>query len=349
MPKILLLDGISGVPMAKELASALERQAVNVEYRALRALPPKRFYGLRSAIKKAANKHASSDSFYYLPKSDPEHLLTLIREQRPDIVLVAGFLYRSVDPASVAKLKAELGFSLYLYDTDSCNFYPKRREFIFFLETELPAYDHIFSFSQVTTRFFRDTRGLNATFFPFGAALPPAVDSPARSIDVVFVGSGDLRRIFLLEHIADKVTVFGDRWTRNFKLMSTQLQSRVTDEGLWGDALHTHLRSSKIVLNITRTQFYGAETGVNLRVFEALAAGCFLLTDYCDELAELFDIGVEIEVFRGSQELEEKVAYYLDHPDEREQIARRGHEKFLKHFSWDARAAELLRLIHDGS
>ncbi len=347
MQKVLLLDGISGVPMGKELADALERHGMSVEYRALRSLPAKPFYPLRSAVKKAVNKRESSDSFYYLPKSDPKQLEQAIRDYRPDIVLVIGFLYRFVDPSSLQKMKSKLGFALYLYDTDSCNFYPKRREFIFFLETELPVYDHIFSFSQVTTRFFRNTRKLAATFFPFGATELPATETGATPVSVLFVGSADLRRIFLLEHIADQVTVYGDRWSRNEKLMSDRLKTRVIDHGLWGDELHNKLQSSKIVLNITRTQFYGAETGINLRVFEALAAGCLLLTDYCDELAELFVIGEEIEVFRGSRELKDKVAYYLEHPAEREHIARRGHEKFLAHYTWDARAKDLIGLIRD--
>jgi spore maturation protein CgeB len=67
------------------------------------------------------------------------------------------------------------------------------------------------------------------------------------------------------------------------------------------------------VLNITRSDFFGAETGVNLRIFEALAAGCFLLTDHCEELAELFAVGKEIETYRSSAELGRKRQdYYLN-------------------------------------
>ncbi len=55
--------------------------------------------------------------------------------------------------------------------------------------------------------------------------------------------------------------------------------------------LHCWWVRSKIVLNITYGDFYAAETGVNLRIFGALAAGCFLLTDHCDEIGDLFDTG----------------------------------------------------------
>jgi spore maturation protein CgeB len=124
--------------------------------------------------------------------------------------------------------------------------------------------------------------------------------------------------------------------------MSDELKAKVIDRSVWGVQLHQLLFSSKIVLNITRSHFYGAETGINLRIFEALAAGAFLLTDYCDELTELFVVGEEIEVFRSSDELVEKVDYYLANPEKRLEIARRGHQKFLKLYTWDSNASFLV-------
>lgn len=109
-----------------------------------------------------------------------------------------------------------------------------------------------------------------------------------------------------------------------------------------GQQLYQLLFASKIVLNITRSHFYGAETGVNLRIFEALSAGAFLLTDYCEELTELFVVGEEIEVFRSSAELIEKVEYYLANPEKRMQIAQRGHQKYLQLHTWDAKARYLV-------
>ena len=100
------------------------------------------------------------------------------------------------------------------------------------------------------------------------------------------------------------------------------------------------------MLNITRTDFFGAETGINLRVFEALAAGCFLLTDHCEEIAELFKVGEEIETFRSSKELADKVAYYLANEERRRTIARNGHQAFLGNHTWNTRITrQILPLI----
>ena len=260
--------------------------------------------------------------------------------------MVVGFIYKFLSPEFLRKLKNETGCSVYLFDTDSCNLYAKRREFIFFIENELPVYDEIFSFSKVTTDFFRETRGLRASFFPFGAREINEVRDVKRDKDVLFVGSADLRRIFLLEKIKTLVHVYGDRWERNFPLVSTQLRYRITDHSVWGDELNMLLKQANIVLNITRTQFYGAETGVNLRIFEALSAGCFLLTDYCDEIADLFDVGSEIETFKTSSEMVDKINYFLSHPDERNQIAARGHQKFKQCYTWQARARDFAARVN---
>ena len=341
MTKLLILDGISGVPLGKELTEAFANLGATVTYADLRKFQSLMFYGVKSAFRKALNKRENADGFYHLPKLNEARFEAYIKQQSPSVILVIGFVYKYLSPAFLLRIKQQYNVKLFLYDTDSCNLYSKRREFVFYIEQELPIYDEIFSFSKITTRFFRDTRKLNASFLPFGAKnlIPPA--DPKQDIDVLFIGSSDLRRIFILETIRSYVTVYGDRWSRNYPLMSDELKARVVDRSVWGEQLHQLIFSSKIVLNITRSHFYGAETGINLRIFEALAAGAFLLTDYCDELTEIFVIGEEIEVFHSSAELVEKVEYYLANPQKRLEIARRGHQKFLAFHTWDFKARYL--------
>lgn len=346
MTKLLILDGISGVPLAKELCDVFKNIGVTADYADLRRLEPQAFYGVKAAFRKSMNKRENADSFYHMPKLKEARFEVLINQQAPTAILVVGFIYKYLTPEFLKKTCQQNNIKLFLYDTDSCNLYAKRREFIFFLETELPIYNEIFSFSKVTTRFFRETKNLNASFLPFGANAIANKHVHAQSIEVLFVGSCDLRRIFLLEHIKDKITIFGDRWRRNYPLISDRLKSKIKDEPIWGNTLYTHLADAKIVLNITRSHFYGVETGVNLRIFEALAAGCFLLTDYCEELAELFVIGEEIEVFRSASELAEKVDYYLNNPEKRMAIAKRGHEKFLSSHVWYHRVNFLINKLN---
>jgi spore maturation protein CgeB len=345
LTKLLILDGISGVPLGQELYEAISNTGVKSEYADLKKFKTKPLYSLRAAYRKALNKRESADGFYHFPKIKENEFEDFISRTRPSFVLVIGFLYKYLSPDFMLRMQRKYDLKLFLYDTDSCNLYSKRREFIFFLDNELPIYKQIFSFSKITTRFFKETKKLNATFLPFGAKLISASSHSNLSNDVLFVGSCDLRRIFLLEQIKQSVTIFGDRWSRNYPLISETLRTKISDQSVWGDDLTQLLVNSKIVLNITRSHFYGAETGVNLRIFEALAAGCFLLTDYCEELVELFEVGKEIEVFRSSKELVEKVKYYLANPEARMEIARRGHEKYLTMHTWDSRAGILVNEI----
>lgn len=334
--KLLILDGISGIPMGREICSTFHEKGIATEHFDCLQTPRRPFHGIRSAYSKLRARAHEKDSFHFLPKLSQSTLQELITRVRPSHILVIGFIYKFFDPQQLRQLAQKSGASLHLYDTDTCNLYSRRREFIFFIQNELPVYDKVFSCSAVTTRFFRDTCELNAEFVPFGAN-PINSTNGTQDIDALFVGSCDLRRIFLLEGIRDHVSVRGNRWQRNMPLISGALRQRVDDRPVWGNELHQLLGRAKIVLNITRTDFYGAETGINLRIFEALAAGRFLLTDHCDELETLFVIGEEVETFRSSRELVEKVAYYLENGDARSAIARRGKESFLLNHTWHTR------------
>ncbi|MPS49693.1 glycosyltransferase [Methylobacillus sp.] len=349
MKKLLILDGISGVPLGKDLAQAFRNNSLDVGYYNLLDMPKIALYSLKSRLAKLINraKDKSGDAFFYLPKNNITSIRLLIEQVKPEAILVVGFVYKFIDPTALQNLAQQYQIDLYLYDTDSCNLYTKRREFIFFLEKELSIYKKIFSCSKVTAKFFKDSRKLNASFVPFGANFiaEPSMSDHNKKHEVLFVGSGDLRRIFVLEGIRDHLSIFGNRWERNFPLMSPALMKRVDDHPVWGSDLHELLISSKIVLNVTRGPYYAAGTGVNLRIFEALAAGCFLITDYCDEIATLFKVGEEIETFTGPEELQEKVSYYLENPERRIAIAQQGQAAFLKKFTWEARAKEILQYM----
>ncbi|UCJ17307.1 glycosyltransferase [Pseudomonas sp. MM211] len=339
--KYLIIDGIGGVPLGRELFDAfLQAGSQAVHWDALKQ-KPRQLYGLSSALFKARNKTRDREGFSHLPRLPLEPLRRLLEREAPTHVLVVGFLYKHYDVAQVAQMVRSAGARFILYDTDSCNLYSKRREFLYFIEEELPRYDQLFSFSETTTRFFHETLGLEALHLPFGAVVVPERQIE-KDRDVLFVGSADLRRVFLLENIRENLSIRGNRWRRNNALMSSTLRQCVDDRPVWGEELQTLLQSSRIVLNITRSDFYGAETGVNLRIFEALAAGCFLLTDYCDEIASLFTPGQDIEVFRSGAELKDKVRYYLANPQERERIAQNGRARFLEQHTWANRVGRIL-------
>lgn len=339
--KLLVLDGIGGIDLGRNLTASIHKHSIDTVYFDMAKMPKIALQRPRSAIAKMLNKKNDKDGFYCLPKCDFDQLEEQINQFKPSKILVIGFLYKFFEPKRLKQLADKLGIELFLYDTDSCNLYSSRREFIFFIENELTVYSAIFSFSRVVTDFFKRKK-LNAFFCPFGDTTKTNQSSANAEIDVIFVGSADLRRIFLLENIVEKVTIYGNRWQRQWPLMSEKLQQKVIDKPIWGEELEAKLAASKIVLNITRIPFYGAETGINHRIFEAMSMGSFVLTDHCDEIAELFEIGEEIETYRGIDDLKQKVDFYLANDEERKRIAVRGYQRFLKDYTWQTRAADLL-------
>ncbi len=68
--KLLILDGISGVPLGKEICEAFIQNGIATTYTDLRAFSSKRFYNLEAVYKKLMNKKENADSFYHFPKLD---------------------------------------------------------------------------------------------------------------------------------------------------------------------------------------------------------------------------------------------------------------------------------------
>jgi spore maturation protein CgeB len=77
------------------------------------------------------------------------------------------------------------------------------------------------------------------------------------------------------------------------------------------------------------------------RNFEVPGCGGFLLTERLPHLEDYFDYDREIGVYSGADELTERVRYWLDHPQERAAVARRGHERVLAEHTYDHRFAAI--------
>ncbi len=99
---------------------------------------------------------------------------------------------------------------------------------------------------------------------------------------------------------------------------------------------------SKINLNMTMRSI---ETGVPQRVYDIMAAGGFVLSNYQEEMEELFVPDKEIVFFHSMEELIEKVHYYLKHEDIRKQIAINGYKRVKKDYSYPVALKKILELI----
>ena len=97
---------------------------------------------------------------------------------------------------------------------------------------------------------------------------------------------------------------------------------------------------SKINLNITSKSIV---SGIPLRVLDIMGAGGFVLSNYQPEIAEYFENGVEIVMYESMEDMQEKVAYYLEHVEERERIAMAGYIKVKKKFSYEEKMKNIIK------
>ena len=88
----------------------------------------------------------------------------------------------------------------------------------------------------------------------------------------------------------------------------------------------------KVDVNI---DFDKAPKGIKGTDFEAPMSGAFYLTEYSDEIAQMYKIGKEIETYRNVPELMDKIKYYLENPIEAESIRKAGRQRALRDYTWE--------------
>lgn len=142
---------------------------------------------------------------------------------------------------------------------------------------------------------------------------------------------------FLTRSLGGAFELVGDHWGANYGLPHAP---REWDMG----ELHARMRRVPINLNLFKGSFEGC---LIVRNFEVPAHGGFLLTLAREELVECFVPGEECGVFRGEQDLLEKVQYYLENRKRREEIARAGQERTLAEHTYAHRFQSLVKTLRD--
>ena len=99
------------------------------------------------------------------------------------------------------------------------------------------------------------------------------------------------------------------------------------------------IKCAKINLNIT---LHCIQRGIPLRVMDILGCGGFLMTNYQADLCEEFVPGEDFVMFDCVADAVEKAGYYLEHEDERDQIARNGYAKVNEMHGFETKVSAML-------
>jgi len=143
---------------------------------------------------------------------------------------------------------------------------------------------------------------------------------------VGFIGHYERERAQSIDALAQagiSVRVWGPAWEQ-FKPSHPLL--RIEHHSVWGDEYVKAICAFEINLGFLRKSNRDLST---TRSIEIPACGAFMLAERTAEHQRLFEEGREAEFFADDSELLEKAKFYLAHPHERADIARRGRERCL--------------------
>ena len=161
---------------------------------------------------------------------------------------------------------------------------------------------------------------------------------------ISFVGRATPRRIDFCGAVADLgLAVYGERWHRQEACRNGGVLERswrfdrdVSD----AEAVKIY-NASGCVINILREN----SSMPSMQVYHVPACGACLLTEYCDDLPETFEIGKEILAFSSPEELREQAEMVLREPEKARRIGAAARKRCIGQYTFRHRAERILRAL----
>lgn len=214
-------------------------------------------------------------------------------------------------------------------------------------EKDWSIYDLVISSFPPTVEWFR-RRDIPVALIRWccDPGVPGRLTNTEKTIPVSFVGSFfDVHqsRTSLLEQLAGTLPlqVWGLMPKNGLKDSPLARCYRGT---AWGVDMFNVLAQSQITLNHHgNTPLYAN----NMRLYEATVVGALLVTDWKQNLHEMFEPGKEVIAYRNAEECGELIQYYLAHEDERRSIAAAGQHRTLREHTYYHRMQEFLDVVQE--
>ncbi|MFH1832154.1 MAG: glycosyltransferase [bacterium] len=173
-----------------------------------------------------------------------------------------------------------------------------------------------------------------------------SADQTLYASDICFIGTWDADREFWLTQLCQNVHVnfalWGNSWDENLALSSI-LRKYLRGPAIYSQDMIKAFSCSKINLNFVRTQNMSSH---NMRTFEVLASGAFLLTQRTQEQIEApFEEGGNIECFGTHDELVKKIAFYLKNDTIRKNIACAGRVIAVRDFTLQGKLTKFFEYL----
>ena len=213
---------------------------------------------------------------------------------------------------------------------------------------DMLMFDIIFSCVPYFVEGFR-TGGITSYYQPlaFESRITKKLnDNRVKEFPVSFIGgispAVHKRRRELLLALGDEIEI--DYWGYGKEFLNPDSYMVKNWRGeAWGQEMFQVLEKSLITINchVDAAKNFAA----NMRLFEATGCGALLVTDYKDNLNNLFEIGKEVVVYRSPEECASLIKYYLSNPQEAIEIAQAGRMRTLKDHTYSKMMADVAVIL----
>ncbi|WP_029322891.1 CgeB family protein [Butyrivibrio sp. AE3004] len=207
---------------------------------------------------------------------------------------------------------------------------------------ELNQADHVFFASEKMQEVFEPKIKTASSVLP--QCTDPDVmfcsGSCSLSPELLFVGNSRhvyrriIKDLIPTEH---DLQIYGRHW-EDFP----EVQKHVVSDYIANSEVSSAYHNAAILLNDHWDDMleYGI---ISNRIFDALCAGAFVISDNVPGIHEL--LGDAVVTYNDRDDLKNKVDYYLSHPDERNAIASMAQSLVKEKHSFDARIAEIIKVM----
>jgi glycosyltransferase involved in cell wall biosynthesis len=150
-----------------------------------------------------------------------------------------------------------------------------------------------------------------------------------RNFDIAFVGQ--IGPTISFRHKFLKKIFFSTDLSNVKKKYANSISDKLMSK-IYGD--------SKIVSNVSINE------DINMRYYEAMAAGCLLLTNKIKNSGreELFKENIDYVTYNNEKDAIKKLNYYLNNPLKRRKIAKTGQKKVLSNHTYEHRLKNMINL-----
>ncbi|MEI7024945.1 CgeB family protein [Paenibacillus sp. y28] len=274
------------------------------------------------------------------------------RHMRPDLVLTLEGIHNF--KAEKIKLLREMGIKTAIWLSDD----PYYTDITIGI---VPHYDYVFTLELQCVALYKQLGCKNVYYLPFAVnpkVFTPQHVGPAYKTDICFIGTAFWNRVAFFDQLSDylqtkKYRFIGLWWDRLKQY--NQMSSRIRlNTWLSPEETVQYYNGAKIVINLHRAfddQTFNQNSrkihalSLNPRTFEIAGCGTLQLSDMRSDLQNFYEPGKEIVTYSSPSDLVKKMEYYLNHEEDRRNIAFAALERTLREHTYRRRLYQLLTLV----